>query len=60
MNNEDKILEVLSVMSQDIKDIKDDIAELKEEHQMTREGVNRLLAWAEECGYVVKFPLPKL
>lgn len=25
-----------------------------------RAGVNSLLDWAEECGNVIKFPLPKV
>jgi archaellum component FlaC len=33
---------------------------LKESHDDTRAGVNRLLEWADECGYIVQFPLPKV
>lgn len=36
------------------------LEELKEAHEETRSGVNALLEWAEECGNVIKFPLPKV
>ena len=35
----------------------DKLEEIQEE---TRSGVNSLLEWAEECGNVIKFPLPKV
>lgn len=60
MTNEDKILGMLVVTQKDISAIKDDVAGLKEAHEETRSGVNSLLEWAEECGNVIKFPLPKV
>lgn len=33
---------------------------LEESQEETRSGVNALLEWAEECGNVIKFPLPKV
>ena len=33
---------------------------LEEHAEITRAGVNSLLEWAEECGNVIKFPLPKV
>ncbi|MGF0006487.1 hypothetical protein [Lawsonibacter hominis] len=60
MTNEEKILEMLATMQKDITTIKEDVAELKEAHEETRSGVNSLLEWAEECGNVIKFPLPKV
>ena len=33
---------------------------LEEHAEVTRAGVNSLLEWAEECGNVIKFPLPKV
>lgn len=88
MNNEEKILEILSVMQQDMSELKSDVAELKtdvavlktdvavlkvkvtrleadvaglkEGQEEVRGSVNRLVEWADECGYVVKFPLPRL
>lgn len=59
--------EDMSSMKEDIETLKADMASVKsrldaleEAHEETRNGVNRLLGWADECGYVVKFPLPKL
>lgn len=60
MTNEEKILEMLSAMQKDITAIKEDVEELKEGQEETRSGVNALLEWAEECGNVIKFPLPKV
>ena len=60
MTNEEKILEMLATMQKDITTIKEDVAELKEAHEETRSGVNSLFEWAEECGNVIKFPLPKV
>lgn len=36
------------------------IDQLQEDSEITRAGVNSLLDWAEECGNVIKFPLPKV
>ena len=33
---------------------------LEESSEEVRSGVNALLEWAEECGNVIKFPLPKV
>lgn len=40
--------------------IEGDIDELKETVGELRTGVNHLTEWADECGYVIKFPLPKV
>lgn len=37
-----------------------DIIQMKEDAGITREGVNSLLEWAEECGNAVKFPLSRI
>jgi predicted nucleic acid-binding Zn-ribbon protein len=95
MNHEEKILEILVAMQQDMAEVKDRIGglegrigglegrigglegrigglegrmdrleekvdELAEAHEETRAGVNSLLDWAEQCGNVIKFPLPKV
>lgn len=67
MSKDDLILEELrkintrlDAMQSDIADLKEDVAGLKDAHEVTRSGVNRLLDWADECGYVIKFPLPKI
>ena len=74
MTNEEKILDMLNAMNKrfDAIDerfsaiderfdaIDEEIANLKESLEETRSGVNSLLEWAEECGNVIKFPLPKV
>lgn len=54
------IVDRLDRMQGDITELREDVAELKEAHEATRDGVNRLLEWADECGYIVKLPLPKI
>lgn len=49
----------LKAISEDIVTMKDDIAELKEDTQVTREAVNTLLEWAEKAQVEVKIPLLK-
>lgn len=74
MNNEEKILEMLSAMQNDINAIKNDVSglkndvsvlkqdveELRETAEITRTGVNALVEWAEDCGNAIKFPLPRI
>lgn len=52
--------EELEPIKEDIAQMKEDIEIIKEEAEITRDGVNSLLEWAEECGNVIKFPLPKV
>lgn len=33
---------------------------MEESNEEVRSGVNALLEWAEECGNVIKFPLPRV
>lgn len=40
--------------------IEERLDNLEESAEITRAGVNSLLEWAEECGNVIKFPLPKV
>lgn len=49
----------ISELKADVATIKEDLADLREEHSMTREGVNKLLGWADTAGYIIKFPLDK-
>ena len=74
MNNEEKILQLLEAQQAELRKINsrfdaidkrfDSIEErldnLEESAEITRAGVNSLLEWAEECGNVIKFPLPKV
>ena len=43
-----------------LQPIVDRLDELEESSEEVRSGVNALLEWAEECGNVIKFPLPKV
>lgn len=47
-------------LKDDVNGLKDDVQSIKEAQEETRSGVNALLEWAEECGNVIKFPLPKV
>lgn len=74
MSNEEKILQILSEMQTDMKevkgrldrlqgdvtDLKEDIAELKEAHEITRDGVNALLEWSDKISEAQRLPLPKI
>ena len=43
-----------------LQPIVDRLDKLAESSEEVRSGVNALLEWAEECGNVIKFPLPKV
>ena len=43
-----------------LQPIVDRFDKLEESSEEVRSGVNALLEWAEECGNVIKFPLPKV
>ena len=60
MNNEEKILQLLEAQQEELRKINDRLEKLEEHAEVTRAGVNSLLDWAEECGHVIKFPLPKV
>lgn len=52
--------EELEPINKRLDAIEENLDELKEHAEITRDGVNSLLEWAEECGNVIKFPLPKV
>ena len=56
----DSIEKRLEQMEEDIEEIKEDVSELKETAEITRNGVNALIEWAEDCGNAIKFPLPRI
>ena len=43
-----------------LQPIVDRLDKLEESSEEVRSGVNAHLEWAEECGNVIKFPLPKV
>ena len=45
---------------QKLQPIIERLDKLEESNEEVRDGVNALLEWAEECGNVIKFPLPKV
>ncbi len=47
-------------LDQKLQPIIERLDNLEESQEEVRSGVNALLEWAEECGNVVKFPLPKV
>jgi len=40
--------------------LQEDVTELKEAHEVTRDGVNALLEWSDKISEVQRFPLPKI
>lgn len=52
-----KLDEKLKPINDRLEKIEEDIAELKEDHAITRDGVNTLLGWADDVACVVKIPL---
>ncbi len=60
MNNEERILQLLEAQQEELRKINTRLDKLEEHAEVTRAGVNSLLEWAEECGNVIKFPLPKV
>lgn len=60
-----ELLEAISQMMDEkldrkLQPIVDRLDKLEESSEEVRSGVNALLEWAEECGNVIKFPLPKV
>ena len=43
-----------------LQPIVDRLDKLEDSSEEVRSGVHALLEWAEECGNVIKFPLPKV
>ena len=67
MTNEEKILQLLEAQQEEfskinarLDKIEEDIEEIKETSEITRNGVNALIEWAEDCGNAIKFPLPRI
>jgi hypothetical protein len=54
------ISKLLEPINKRLDTIDERLERLEESQEETRSGVNSLLEWAEECGNVIKFPLPKV
>lgn len=50
----------MAQMKEDVAMISERLDRVEESQEEIRSGVNSLLEWAEECGNVIKFPLPKV
>ncbi|WP_298024586.1 hypothetical protein [uncultured Dysosmobacter sp.] len=60
MTNEEKILSLLEGQQKELEKINSRLDKLEESAEITREGVNTLIAWAEDVSNAIRFPLPKL
>lgn len=58
-NSVRELKEDVAVLKTDVAELKEDVAELKEEHNITRDGVNALIAWTEDVAVAVKIPFAK-
>lgn len=70
MTNEEKILEMLAgmqaqmngmqgelkAMNRRLDSVEEKLDALAEEHAITREGVNKLVEWSENAGYIIHYP----
>ena len=64
-HSKEELLEAIGQMMDEkldrkLQPIVDRLDKLEESSEEVRSGVNALLEWAEECGNVIKFPLPKV
>lgn len=67
MTNEEKILQLLEAQQTELRKInsrldgmESRLDRLEESAEITRDGVNTLIEWAEDVSNAIRFPLPKL
>ena len=67
MTNEEKILQLLEAQQAELRKInsrldgmESRLDRLEESAEITRDGVNTLIEWAEDVSNTIRFPLPKL
>lgn len=67
MTNEERILELLEAQQTELRKINTRLNsidtrldKLEEDAEITRDGVNALIEWAENVSNAIRFPLPKL
>lgn len=67
MTNEEKILSLLEAQQKELQKInsrldgvESRLDKLEEATEITRDGVNTLIAWTEDVSNAIRFPLPKL
>ena len=67
MTNEEQILQLLEAQQTELRKISSRLDgmesrsdKLEESAEITRDGVNTLIEWAEDVSNAIRFPLPKL
>lgn len=67
MTNEERIIELLESQQAELRKInsrldgmESRLDNLEESAEITRDGVNVLIEWAENVSNAIRFPLPKL
>lgn len=67
MTNEERIIELLESQQAELRKInsrldgmESRLDKLEESAEITRDGVNTLIEWAENVSNAIRFPLPKL
>ena len=67
MTNEEKILQLLEAQQTELRKInsrldgmESRLDRLEESAEITRDGVNTLIEWAEDVSNAIRFSLPKL
>ena len=67
MTNEEKIMQLLEAQQTELRKInsrldgmESRLDKLEESAEITRDGVNTLIEWAEDVSNAIRFPLPKL
>ena len=60
MEKEDLILEELRKINSRLNGVESRLDKLEESAEITRDGVNTLIEWAEDVSNAIRFPLPKL
>lgn len=60
MEKEDLILEELRKINSRLAGVESRLDKLEESAEITRDGVNTLIEWAEDVSNAIRFPLPKL
>ena len=60
MEKEDLILEELRKINSRLAGVESRLDKLEESAEITSDGVNTLIEWAEDVSNAIRFPLPKL
>ena len=60
MEKEDLILEEIRKINSRLAGVESRLDKLEESAEITRDGVNTLIEWAEDVSNAIRFPLPKL